>query len=606
MIFRCTTHWIGAMALGMAACAFTLHAAPVIPPSDMLVSRTNGVAPLSVYFDASGTTSGVTAIPFHELGYRWDFGDPGSGAWATDGKSKNSAAGPQAGHVYHMPGVYTATLTVQDMAGGQATRQMVIVVDDPAGVFPGTNTVCFSQDGNFDGAPAGARLIITNRFAAVAAYFSPRMRLLLRRGETWTNASVRLNSAGPGIIGAFGAGAPPVLVAPSNTTLLTLSSSSPRLDDWRVMDLELDGSAKGSWAVLANGVVTRVLLLRLGAHDFLGGVNISTSILDYYKSTSMYDQVSLEDMTLTHFIGGGGGNIGFICSRRLSIQGCVMHDSRGVEHILRTPWISKGVICHNDMRDQALAKHVIKMHAPQFNAPGIGSNQHTELVVLSDNTFSGNADWTVCLGPQDNGKDERVRDILVERNFFLCNSNVQVNLLIWGREITARNNIFNTTDGKAQTCVWIGPRGIEPAPENVRVFNNTGYTADTKAFRLVQVQPVVTNTTVRNNLASAPYSTSPTMVYGSGVNLVMDHNLLTSAPGFAISNPVAAADFALVPVSPALNAGTNIAVFEDYAMSPRPVGTMDLGAYEWLPEPAVLGMAAVFVAGLRGRLRRRV
>ena len=39
-------------------------------------SRFIGVTPLSVFFDASGTVAKATKRPYHDLEYRWDFGDP--------------------------------------------------------------------------------------------------------------------------------------------------------------------------------------------------------------------------------------------------------------------------------------------------------------------------------------------------------------------------------------------------------------------------------------------------------------------------------------------------------------------------------------------------
>ncbi|MEK7703972.1 MAG: putative metal-binding motif-containing protein, partial [Myxococcota bacterium] len=42
----------------------------------LVTNRASGVAPLSVFFDASGTTSTGTTRPFHDLEYRWDFDDP--------------------------------------------------------------------------------------------------------------------------------------------------------------------------------------------------------------------------------------------------------------------------------------------------------------------------------------------------------------------------------------------------------------------------------------------------------------------------------------------------------------------------------------------------
>src|SRR3990167_2850974 len=72
--------------------------AVTLAPGDLVAtisaSRTSCVAPCAVFFDASETNSTTTNMPFHELDYDWDFGDPSSGNWALTGKSKNDAKGP--------------------------------------------------------------------------------------------------------------------------------------------------------------------------------------------------------------------------------------------------------------------------------------------------------------------------------------------------------------------------------------------------------------------------------------------------------------------------------------------------------------------------------
>lgn len=78
--------------------------------TDISISRTSGVAPLSVLFDTSKTTAVNTERPFHELDYFWEFGDPENGTWVVSGLSKNVDKGPLAAHVFEMPGTYTITL----------------------------------------------------------------------------------------------------------------------------------------------------------------------------------------------------------------------------------------------------------------------------------------------------------------------------------------------------------------------------------------------------------------------------------------------------------------------------------------------------------------
>ena len=94
-------------------------------------SRSSGVAPLSVFFDTTGTVSSTTTKPFHDIEYRWNFGEtsgPGAGTWnqgSRPGKSsRNLATGPLAAHVYEMPGTYT--VTVADATNTASDRKSVV------------------------------------------------------------------------------------------------------------------------------------------------------------------------------------------------------------------------------------------------------------------------------------------------------------------------------------------------------------------------------------------------------------------------------------------------------------------------------------------------
>src|SRR5689334_22269040 len=93
---------------------------PATPLPMSAASRTSGVAPLSVFFDALDSavpawTSGVVQPPagdFAALNYRWDFGEKKAETWPLSGKSRNSATGYTAVHVFEEPGRYRVQLTV--------------------------------------------------------------------------------------------------------------------------------------------------------------------------------------------------------------------------------------------------------------------------------------------------------------------------------------------------------------------------------------------------------------------------------------------------------------------------------------------------------------
>lgn len=133
----------------------------------VIASRTSGVAPLSVFFDATGTTDSITKRPFHDLQYTWSFGDSAKGAtWAygaNPGKnSRNDSSGPVAAHVFETPGIYTVTTTVTDdgIHFYKLKNPISITVTDPNKVFSGTSTICIAAKkepvAGADGCPTGA------------------------------------------------------------------------------------------------------------------------------------------------------------------------------------------------------------------------------------------------------------------------------------------------------------------------------------------------------------------------------------------------------------------------------------------------------------------
>ena len=142
------------------------------------------------------------ARPFHDLLYSWDFGDPNAGTWATNGKSKNTATGAVAAHVYETPGTYNVTLTIKNDTQTQTYNQ-TITVDDPNTVFA-ANTVCIAKDNlNWNGCPSGASQVTETGDVATrinAQLTAGKRRILLRRGDSWAvSIAVGIGGTGPGM-----------------------------------------------------------------------------------------------------------------------------------------------------------------------------------------------------------------------------------------------------------------------------------------------------------------------------------------------------------------------------------------------------------------------
>jgi hypothetical protein len=568
----------------------TVGATGAITPS-LVPSRMSGVAPLYVFFDATATTAAATSRPFHELEYRWNFGDPASGSWASTpdmpNLSRNLATGPVAAHMFESPGTYIVSLTVLD-GGAAATRSIKITVTDTDTVFA-DNTLCVGNSlpiAGSGGCPAGAAVLQSSDFgAAINNNIASSKRILFRRGDTFAaSASANILVTGPGLIGAFGSGAAPVVNATINSTIIQLSSgSTPTIKDWRFMDLEINGNS-GSFtnAFRAEAGIDQVTLLRMNIHHMHYGVLLAPDRLTYYGSAHrLWDQWAVVDSNIRNAIGGAGGYVLYLAGQRIALMGNVFSDSSAAEHVLRTPYIFKGVFSHNDMSRPAAAKHVVKMQAGLFPAAPTG---YTEQIVFSDNKFTSGdgGSWTVTLGPANAQTDDKVKQVILERNWFAPHPGQTVALMVWAQDVTVRNNIFNLTGAKGENGMIVEQRGIEPLPVNVHVYNNTFYSNSTGGFSPIRFAEGAGGMVAKNNLGYAPLSTSRDMISGTAIeeSNTTDAGILVS-PGFLGLTPVAPADFALGAASSAINAGAAVPVLSDFFRTGRPQGgAIDRGAFE--------------------------
>ncbi|GEM_PF-1193057 len=96
-----------------ASLTITVRNAP--PRAEIAAEPREGTAPLRVAFDASGSQDPDGSI----ARYEWTFGDG------------TTARGERVEHLYEAAGVFTATLTVTDEDGAQATASVTIRVEAP-------------------------------------------------------------------------------------------------------------------------------------------------------------------------------------------------------------------------------------------------------------------------------------------------------------------------------------------------------------------------------------------------------------------------------------------------------------------------------------------
>ncbi|MBI4937976.1 MAG: PKD domain-containing protein [Nitrosomonadales bacterium] len=643
-----------------------------------VAARLNGVAPLAVFFDATGTTATATTRPFHELEYRWGFGDPlgspvSGTTWNTGSNpgvsSRNTATGPVAAHVYEIPGTYTVTLNVTDGKNTVSNSCTRIVVQDPDVVFPGTKTACVGAADpppvpGTGGCPAGASAVVQPNFtAAISTHARTGKRVLFRKGDTFTmQVKAEILQTGPGIVGSFGSGPLPVIrtTATSDATLSFSGRTTPTFSDWRVMDLEFDGGG-GSviHGVGAFGGITQITLLRLTMRNFEAALGLDGTMANYWNNYPgggsgtkghLADQLAIVDATVlygsnTHYGVYGSGNRYAFMGNYVDNGGLNLslgHPING-SHIARFPYLGKAVISNNDLLRPGFDRLGIKLHGPTWTGSAAGAggtpsstgeanwsnysaavsgDGYSKQIVISDNKLTDFRNpWSIAVGPQNASSDERVREVILERNLHVGSPLSQVAHVIRAREVTIRNNLYignADSTSKYQAGVRIEVDGPEPPARNIWVYNNTQYSAaalPSGQFLMVDIKHtpnIIINgnnnnspssITVKNNLAFAPNAASPLLYKNTGIDAAMNVVVSSNSTNAQVKNggraplavplsmPLTSPPFIVPPSflvnfvpaagSYAINGGAIVPVWSDFFRNDRPQkAIMDMGAAE--------------------------
>jgi PKD repeat protein len=575
------------------------HAPPGLGAVMTTAHRTAGVAPLAVFFDTvnDSTTSaptfawasGVTQPSDMEgSNWSWDFGDSTAGTWAQTGKSRNTATGYTAAHVYETPGTYTVTLTVTDPAGTASDR------------YTQTITVSAFKGSTFYAA-AGARgnglsPSTPGSLSAGVAYLNAGSgrRLLIRRGDTFNLGTSQyiISGAGPGIIDAYADGTAghtandPVPVLTSNRTA-TGAVIQIQANDWRVMNLDMRGpnaTSFGASAVCYNpGLpIADMLVMRLKAS---GGWFVAFGSDDPYGSTvgTPEDRIFYVEVESS----GSYSMEGYLGARRLALLGNYFHDTQA-SHNFRSYQAHKAVLSNNKFSAPGISnRHTLKLHS---EATGLGYAE-SRWISITDNIFSAGpySSWNVSIGPENAQSDERVSHVIYERNHNIGGPATSLDLEGSSAYTIVRNNIFEAGTRADDYCgVSYTRRGVEPVPENIRIFNNTFYKTtknlNGSTVNGVRIDPQAINAHVRNNLVvmTGGGGTATAVSGGGGKGWTASNNLLVTNPATSVFTDRSGGHFTLSGNSPAIGAGMMLPeVHEDFMRAARSAGTRcDLGAYK--------------------------
>lgn len=559
-------------------------APPAVITPAFNASRTSGVAPLAVTFNAIGTVASTfTSLPYSEVEYRTDFDDERGATWAygtnPGGNNKNIAYGPVCAHVFEVPGTYVVTQTTRfknssDVWVTQTTTK-TITVQDPNVVFAGAATLCISQNslpvaGGANGEPAGCAVQQVASWSTVQTLAQTYKRILLKRGDVWPNeGGVVLGAAqvGPGIIGTYGTGDKPVI---------TNGNIRVETSDWRVVDVFFTGASQAE-RLWSSGLNTRpgcvdALFLRTDVRWCFNPTNFANSDGVYLVDCDVGD---VSDQGIDH----GYANWSEYVSR-LTFLGSRLHGSDA--HTARWQGVDMSV-CSNTTFDApkgapGYAWSMFTIRGKANTPTGTWNNLWTEHVVVSDvyiEAGTANQYASFSIAPMNPETAERIRNVLVER-VRVSSLATEAAVFAVTTGLTVRNSIFQTLYTSA---ILIEAKSTAGSPDMSQAFfyGNTLYKANaslSSGFAGISIPTRATGVVAINNIAYAPGSTSPTMFGGAaveGVSYTQSNNssnaqVLSDRPWTA-TTPVAVVDFAPGGGSYAVNSGVWVPSYRNFMLT---------------------------------------
>lgn len=553
-------------------------------------SRTSGVAPLSVMFDAIGTTSPTASRPFHDLDYYWDFDD-------VHGYYDGGKRGPVVTHVFDQPGTYVVTCYARDSSNNLSTEEVTITVTDPDVVFAGTNTICVSGVGDFTGAPSGCTQLTTSSVnTALAGTSWYGKRVLFRRGETFTcTANLKIYNTTETIIGTYGTSgtvdargidsAAPVFSILHDSNVFTLGdhNTTTVCNDLRICGIRTsyDNGGTSGHLISADYRATRFLHYRCtdtAAKPHNYAWNVSYSIPDLH-GVAMHAEFCMAQCYWNSVRGycvfASGPRFALINSRLRNSQaaGC---------HVVRMQSTVRHVMTGCDLGRSGTSTQSYTLRGR--DAATYPDPVDTQYVVLTDNVTSGSTAWIWHFGSQSTGHDETIRDVIVDgcswdfENVGYLTPAAIHNAAV---DVTIKNSwIGNIAAGITQVqFVTTSPYGLNPpTPVGATIVNNTFATDATLSGSAILVDADTgCEVTVVNNILYAPNASAQALTTGVGT-FTSSNNLVNTDPLVTTSFT----DLHLTVSSPAVGYGVVTAQCLRDADDVLRISTNDAGVYQYV------------------------
>ena len=534
--------------------------------------RDAGISPFLVFFDATGTTDSSISgkgTPFQDVSYTWNFGDTGASGtdtWAYGSNkshnSRNTATGGVAAHLYATAGVdtaYAVTVTAHNGAN-TASCQLGISAYDPGAShgFAETKTTCVSSSGTpasgSSGCPAGAATLNTSSFntAIGSSHFGSGKRVLFKCGDTFTGDNATLSGT-TWSVGAYGSCAGtqtgrPIMRDSGTSGQFTVAMTA---GDGRIADLDFEGNGTAAHAVETAGggssVPYQITLYNLYSNgnnsSYAWSQGAQWAIVESVMTgmrTSIGTYANYAENNQAQWTGNPFNNIQYQAFLGNLFNGAGGTAGTSGQETVRVSACRMCVIENNTFENANNIGAVLKIHSGNtYLSSPTWTGVYTELLEISDNLFTGTSGaQLVENAPQNESDDERLRNIVVERNLFSGSTGAQGGrqLLVSAVNETVRDNVFYITGTSSQYPAYgvqIARRGIEPVASGVEVYNNTCYARTAvngeacAGFDGMGMKAPGINSFAQNNLFYIP-ATGHTTVVNEGTGNMVGNN--TAAP----------------------------------------------------------------------------
>lgn len=525
-------------------------------------SRTTGVAPLYVFFDATSSAGLSEGNDLVNSDFSWNFDvsntDP-NGDWEI-------TKGMVSGHVFEVPGTYEIRCTLTAPDGTVDIQSLNIVVSE----FEGTTYYVSSEGNDSNDGLSSTSPWKTAQFAF--QQLSANEQILFRRGDTFSGITQNLNNrtGGPMILGAYGSGNKPILSGDDDVVIDIRDS-----EDIRVMDLHIIPTGEGNTEGFSSEGSSNILALRLEIEQ--------TTVRPFYQDEAELLGIfncNLHDFGVMAIFSGD--------SRRFSFVGNTIDNLLGApqpEHGMRIQGGEKQFISHNTLTRLDDTKTAITIR---------GDGQRHVMV------YRNKMDRLLGVNPQNAQTVAAISQVTIEGNYIGHNEAYIDNAFgptinginIEATHISIRNNII---DGY-YNAIFIGHDDNGVVSGMVDVYHNTVHWRPVTDFsgtsgRIVRVRDV-SDITIQNNLISADQENDIEVVNNDNesTNIIASNNLVTSSPGFVVTTlPGSAAhlnqveNYLLSEDSPAIDIGAiNVPVSFDLFGGARTTGNgKDVGAFEF-------------------------